>query len=291
MSKSVKTPLLDVGYEESGPPDGRPVLLLHGWPDDVRTWDGVAPALAKDGYRVLVPYLRGFGPTKFRDSGAPRTGQYTAVAQDAAEFLTALGISRAVVVGHDWGCRAAYVMAAAWPERVERLVAISVGHDAINDPSTLKPAQVRQYWYQWFMCHTDGPKGFEKDRRALCRELWRVWSPDWKFDDRAFEATAASWDNPDWVAVTIQSYRFRWKAAPGDERYAHLEELMSQPPKISVSTTVLHGENDGASLAEGSVGREHLFTGGYRREVVPGVGHFLQREKPEIVLEAIRKTP
>lgn len=286
-TKSVKTALLDVGYEEHGPPDGRPVLLLHGWPDDVRTWDAVAPALAADGHRVLVPYLRGFGPTTFRDAGTTRAGQYTAVAQDAAQFLTAVGVSRAVVVGHDWGGRAGYVMAAAWPERVERLVAISVGHDAIDDPAELPPAQVRQYWYQWFLCHAGGPKAFEKDRRGLCRELWRVWSPALRIDAAAFARTAAAWDNPDWVAVTIQSYRHRWKAAPGDERYADLEELMSRPPTIAVPTTVLHGADDGASLAESSAGQAHLFTGGYRREVLPGVGHFVPRERPEAVVEAV----
>ena len=291
VAKSVKTPLLEVAYEESGPANGRPVLLLHGWPDDVRTWDAVAPELAADGYRVLAPYLRGFGPTRFRDPGTMRSGQYTAVAQDAAGFLTAVGVSRAVVAGHDWGCRAGYVMAAAWPERVERLVAISAGHDAIRDPSELAPAQVRQYWYQWFLGHADGPKAFTKDRRALCRELWRVWSPGWHFDAATFDRTAAAWDNPDWVAVTVQSYRHRWRAAPGDDRYADLEDLMGGPPTITVPTTVLHGADDGASLPEGSAGQGHLFAGGYRREVLPGVGHFVPRENPEAVLDAIRRTP
>ena len=243
--------------------------------------------LAEAGYRTLVPYLRGFGGTRFLDEDAPRSGQLTALGQDVIEFVDALGLGSFTLVGHDWGARAAYVAAALLPERVRGLVAISVGYGT-NDPrQELSFEQARAYWYQWYFGLDRGREALEADRRALCRELWETWSPGWRFDEREFEATASSFDNQDFVEVAIHSYRHRWGNAPGDPYHEDLEARLSEPPPISVPTTVLHGEDDGATLPETSAGKEHFFTGPYERLVLPGVGHFVQRERPEAVVEAV----
>jgi len=285
---SALTSLLQVAYEERGRPDAEAVLLLHGWPDDVRTWDAVADRLARAGCRTLAPYLRGFGPTRFLDPATPRSGQLTALAQDAVELLDALGVSRCVLVGHDWGARAAYIIAALWPERVERLVALSVGYGTNNNPG-FRPSyeQAQRYWYHWFFHLDRGREALTHDRRSLCRYLWRAWMPSWPFDEAAFERTARSWDNPDWVEVTLHSYRHRWQGAAGDPRYDRLEGRMAGPPVIGVPTRVLHGEEDGANLPATSEGLDRLFAGAYRRELLPGVGHFPSRERPDAVAEAI----
>jgi pimeloyl-ACP methyl ester carboxylesterase len=284
----VRTTCLEVAFEERGDPDGAVVLLLHGWPDDVRTWDAVAERLAGAGYRTIAPYLRGFGPTRFLDPATIRSGQLTAIALDAVELLDALRVSRCVLVGHDWGARAAYVIAALWPERVERLVTLSVGYGTNNNPS-YRPSydQARRYWYHWFFHLDRGREALEKDRRSLCLYLWRTWMPSFSFDEAVFERTARSWDNPDWVDVTLHSYRHRWQSAAGDPRYDDMEERMTGPPLIRVPTLLLQGDEDGANSPATSAGLDHLFAAGYRREVLCGVGHFPSRERPELVADAI----
>ncbi len=285
-TKFAETDLLKIGYEQRG--TGTPLLLLHGWPDDVRTWDKVADGLVQAGHSTLAPWLRGCGPTTFRDAGTPRSGQTTAFAQDAIDLLDVLGIDQVTVVGHDWGARAGYVLAALWPERVERLVVLAAGYETGIKPGwEIDPAQAHAYWYQWFWHTERGREALERNRREVCRYLWQTWAPHMAFTDTEFEATASAWENPDWVASTLYAYRVRWGAAPKDHRYDALEARLEAHPPIAVPTTVLHGEEDGASLVASSAGQESSFTAGYRRETLPGVGHFVQRECPEAVLQAV----
>jgi len=287
MTKHVRTSCLEVAYEDRGSPQAEPVILVHGFPDDVRTWDAVVAPLVDAGYRTLTPFLRGFGPTRFLEKTAFRSGQLAALGQDLIEFADALGIERFMLVGHDWGARAAYIAAALWPERVRGLVTLSVGYGTSTPKDMISYDQARAYWYQWYFGLERGRVALEQDRRGLCRWLWNTWSPDWHFDDATFETTARSFDNPDFVEVSIHSYRHRWGHAPGDHRYDEIEARMSGLPRIGVGTTVVHGANDGATFPETSAGKERHFTGPYDRQVIDGVGHFVQRERPGAVVEAV----
>ncbi len=285
--KTVRTSNLEVAYEERGEPSSPPVVLVHGFPDDARTWDRVAETLAGSGYRTVAPYVRGYGETRFLDDSTLRSGQISALGRDLAEFVDSLGLGRFVLVGHDWGARAAYVFASLHPERVSSLVALAVGYGTNSPDQRLSPAQTHNYWYQWYFNMEKGRKELESNRRAFCEHLWRVWSPNWDFPDEEFEATARSFDNPDFVGVAIHSYRHRWANAEGDPEYDELEKRLADPPKISVPTTLLMGGADGATLPETSEGKEGFFTKEYERRVLPGVGHFIQREAPEAVVEAV----
>lgn len=277
---------LNIGYERQG--NGTPVVLLHGWPDDVRTWDKVTGALTEGGYSTIAPYLRGYGATTFRDPSVVRSGQVVALAQDVIDLLDVLGLEKVVFVGHDWGARAGYALAALWPERIERLVTMASGYEAgIKPGQEIEPEQGRAYWYQWFLHTKQGQEALQNNPRGLCRYLWKTWAPHLQFSDAEFEATAASWENPDWVEMTLHSYRVRWGAAPKDPQYEALEARLEKHPSIAVPTLLLHGEEDGASLASSSEGQESSFTAGYRREVLPGVGHFVPRESPRKVIEAV----
>ncbi len=290
MHKTVRTRLLEIGYLESGPPDGVPVILLHGWPSDVHDWDGVVPALAASGCRVLVPWLRGYGPTRFLNPATPRSGQQAALGADVRDFMDALGVGPAVLAGYDWGGRAACVVAALWPERVRALVTIN-GYAIQNIGASGQPASAAQehrYWYQWYFHTERGRAGLAQNRREIARLLWRLWSPNWQFDDATFAATATSFDNPDFVDVTIQSYRHRYGKAPGDVTCEPLEQALAVLPSISVPTIVLHGEADGVGPVGGSAGHARHFTARYERRVVPVAGHFLSREAPETVVQAVR---
>ena len=287
MTKHVRTSCLEVAYEDRGSPQAEPIILVHGFPDDIRTWDGVVAPLVDAGYRTLTPYLRGFGPTRFLEETALRTGQLAALGQDVIEFADAVGIERFMLVGHDWGARAAYIAAGLWPGRVQGLVALSVGYGTSTPKDQISYDQARAYWYQWYFGLERGRVALEQDRRGLCRWLWEAWSPDWHFDDATFETTAGSFDNPDFVEVSIHSYRHRWGNAPGDHRYDEIEARMAKLPRIGVASTVLHGANDGATFPETSAGKERYFTGPYKRLVVGGVGHFIQRERPNAVVEAV----
>lgn len=285
--RTVQTSHLNFAYEERGDPSAHLVLLLHGWPDDVRTWDIVVEELVKARYRTITPYLRGFGPTMFCSQSLPRSGQLSALGQDAVEFIEALNLRDLTLVGHDWGARAAYIVAALKPERLRGLVAISVGYGT-NDPGqVISYAQARQYWYHWFFATDRGRAAVESGRRSLCRFLWETWSPSWRFTQQEFETTAASWDNPDWAAVTIHSYRHRWGNSAGDPDYEEIESKLAEPVPIQVPATVLHGAEDGATLPDTSANREHLFPGGYEHKVILGAGHFVPRENPDVVLAAI----
>jgi pimeloyl-ACP methyl ester carboxylesterase len=286
---TIRTPVLEIAYQEFGPADGQPVILLHGWPSDVHDYDGVAPPLAKAGFRVLVPWLRGFGETRFLDPATPRSGQQAAIGSDVRDFMDALSINQALLVGYDWGGRAANVVAALWPERVSGLVAIT-GYAIQDIAGAGRPTgaeQEHRYWYQWYF-HTDrGVAGLTEDRVGITRLLWQLWSPNWPFTDATLQATAASFDNPDFVAVTVQSYRHRYGNAPGDPAYADLESRLAAQPSIAVPTIILHGEDDGVGPPAGSIPKDRLFTALIERRHIPGAGHFLSREDPADVVAAV----
>jgi pimeloyl-ACP methyl ester carboxylesterase len=277
---AVRTPTLEIAYEASGPPAGLPVILLHGFPDDVHAYATVAPALAALGYRVLVPYLRGYGPTRFLDPAAPRMAQQAAIGQDLLDFMDALDIPRAGLAGYDWGGRAACIAAILAPERVDALVTIGGYNvqDTLAPPTPAPAEQERAYWYQWYFNTERGRRGLADNRRAICRLLWRDWSPSYKFDDATFERTAASFDNPDFVDVVIHSYRHRHGNAPGDPRFDAVERRLAGRPPITVPTVILHGGDDGVSLTRHTERELALFSAGTTRRVVTGAGHFLPRE-------------
>ena len=290
--RMVETPVLNIGYEDTGNPQGFPVILLHGFPDDVRAWDGVVAPLTKAGHRVLVPYLRGYGPTRFRDAAAPRMAEQAAIGQDLIDFADALKLPRFAVAGYDWGGRAACITAALHPDRVR--AAVLIGGYSIQDtvnvaaspPGT--PQVERALWYQWYFNTERGRAGLAANRRGICRLLWEAWSPDWPFTDETFERTAASFENPDFVEVVIHSYRHRWGNAPGEARFTAVEKALAQRPKITPPTIVLHGANDGIVRPPADSPPERaMFTSLRARRVIPGAGHFLPRENPAVVSSAL----
>jgi len=281
------TQRLEIEYEERNPEARETVVLVHGFPDDARTWDAVLELPEFAGKRAIVPWLRGFGATRFRDPIAPRTAGTGALARDVIDLLDALGIERCTLVGHDWGARAGYAAAVLAPERFELLIAMSVGY-ATNVPSqTMEYDQAHAYWYQWFFATSRGETALTNERRALCRYLWRTWSPSWRFDDGEFERTAAAFDNPDFVPVVLHSYRRRWGFAPPDPRDVLDDAKLAGNPAIAVPTVVLHGDEDGATLPSATSDKERYFTGGYERRVIGGAGHFVQREAPHVVAAAL----
>ncbi|MBW8269272.1 alpha/beta fold hydrolase [Caldovatus aquaticus] len=286
---AVRTATLEIACEVRGPETGPAVILLHGFPDDVRAWDGVAAPLAGAGCRVVVPYLRGCGATRFLDPGTPRSGEQAALGHDLRALMDALRLPRALLAGYDWGGRAACVVAALWPERVAGLVTGN-GY-AIQDIAAAArpaaPAQELRFWYQWYFHTERGRAGLAANRRALCRLLWELWSPTWRFAEAEFERTAPSFDNPDFVAVAIHSYRHRYGAAPGDPALAPIEAQLARQPRIAVPTICLHGADDGVAPPETSAGHARHFAGPYARRVLPGVGHFLPREAPEAHVRAV----
>jgi pimeloyl-ACP methyl ester carboxylesterase len=289
--KHVRTPTLDVAYEESGNPGGTPVVLLHGWPYDPRCYDEVAPPLVAAGCRVIVPYLRGFGATRFLSAETPRSGQQAALGNDLRELLDALGIARATLAGYDWGGRAACVVAALWPGRVRGLVTGN-GYNIQNIAASVKPvapAQEHRFWYQYYFHTERGRAGLEQNRRALCRYIWQIWSPDWAFDDATYGKSTASFDNPDFVAVTVQSYRHRFGYAAGDPALEPIEQRLAAQPVISVPAIVLHGASSGIQPPAGSEAHARNFAGPYQRRVLPNIGHNLPQEAPLAVADAVRE--
>jgi pimeloyl-ACP methyl ester carboxylesterase len=287
--RHVRTPSLDIGYEESGAADGTPVILLHGWPYDPRCYDAVVPLLTQARCRVIVPYLRGFGPTRFLSHDTPRSGQQAALGNDLRELMDALQIPRALLAGNDWGGRAACVVAALWPERAIGLITGNAYNiqDIANANKPQAPQQEARFWYQYYFHTERGRAGLEQNRRALCRLLWRLWSPHWHFDEAAFEKSAASFDNPDFVAVTIQSYRHRYGSAPGDPALDEIERRLAAQPKITVPAIALQGEADGVLGPELSQGHARQFTGRYERRVLPRIGHNPPQEAPGAFADAV----
>jgi pimeloyl-ACP methyl ester carboxylesterase len=286
---TVRSPTLEIGYEAYGDATGFPIVLLHGFPDDALAWDAVASSLAAAGYRVLVPYLRGYGPTRFLDPATPRMAEQAAIAQDLLDFMEALGLDRVGLAGYDWGGRAACITAILAPERVQVLVTIG-GYNVQNTlaaPRAVPADEGRRLWYQWYFNTERGRLGLEQHRRAICRLLWQEWSPTWRFDDATFERTAASFDNPDFVPVVIHSYRHRHGNAPSDPRLDEVERHLATRPPITVPTIVLHGADDGVSSPRRSDGDMELFPAGTVCHVVPHAGHFMPREQPQAVVDAL----
>ncbi|MSP04624.1 MAG: alpha/beta hydrolase [Acetobacteraceae bacterium] len=287
--KHARTATLNIAYEETGPAAGKPVFLMHGFPDDVRAWDGVVAPLAAGGHRVIVPYLRGYGPTRFRRAKTPRSGQQAALGDDLLALMDALRIERAALAGYDWGGRACCIVAALRPARVSALVTIG-GYNIQNIATAIQPAipdREMRHWYQWYFHTERGREGLRANTRDLCGLLWKLWSPNWRFDDATLDRTAQSWQNPDFVDVVIQSYRHRHRAAPGDPALDSIEALLAAQPDISVPTINLHGGADGVGPVEQTDSAAKKFTARYERRIIAGAGHFLPWEAPEAVLQAL----
>jgi pimeloyl-ACP methyl ester carboxylesterase len=285
----IDTDRLRIAFEESGPADAPAVILLHGWPDDVRTWDSFLKPLRTQGYRVIRPFLRGYGPTRFLADDTPRSGQLSALACDLMAFADALGLQRCILIGHDWGARAAYIMASQMPARVSHCIALSVGWGTNGPDQTLSLPQSRNYWYHWYLATSRGADDLKRDRRAFARFMWNTWSPAWEFSESEFGNTAAAFDNPDWLDICLHSYRHRWGFAEGDPAYAELEGKLATTPRIMVPTLLLHGSEDGANHPTTSEGKEKLFGDAYRRVLIKDAGHFPQREKSdEVIAEVMR---
>src|SRR5580704_14715933 len=265
--KRVRTKTLEIAYEESGPEAGTPVLLMHGFPYDPRAYDEVVPILVAAGCRAIVPYLRGYGPTRFLSADTPRSGQQGAVGRDLLDLMDALGLPTAALVGFDWGGRAACVVAALWPERVRCLV-LANGYSIQNIAASVEPRlpeQEHRAWYQFYFHTERGRAGLAAHRRELGKLLWQLWSPNWKFDDATYERTAKSFDNPDYVDVVIHSYRHRFGYAPGDPALEPFEQQLAKRPPIKVPTIVMQGEGDGVGVATREDTQARFFTGPYRR--------------------------
>ena len=289
--RSVDTSVLTIGYEESGNPGGFPIVLLHGFPYDIRAWDGVTPPLAEAGYRVLAPYLRGYGTTRFRDPGAPRMAEQAAIAQDVVDFIDALRLERVATAGFDWGNRAACITSILHPERVRAQVAI--GGYSVQDtvspstPSSSALAEAR-LWYQWYFNTERGRAGLEANRRAICRYLWETWAPEWEYTDEVWERSAPSFDNPDFVDVVIHSYRHRHGYAPGEERFLDVERRLAERPQITVPAIVLRGAESGFGRpSEDPTGDQRRFTNLVARRIVEGAGHDLAPQRPDAVVDAL----
>lgn len=290
---SARTPSLDIAYADHGPPDGPPVILLHGFPYAPQGYDAVVPRLVAAGRRVVVPYLRGYGPTRFLSGSTPRSGQQAAIAQDLLEFMDALGLGRAVLAGYDWGGRAACVVAALWPARCAGLVSCT-GYAIQDIAAAARPAspeQEHRYWYQYYFHTERGRAGLTANRAGIARLLWRLWSPNWAFDDAEFEASAAAFDNPDFVEVVIHSYRHRYGTAPGDPALEGVEAALAALPRIGVPAIAPHGAADGVGPVEASAGHARFFTGPYERRVIPLVGHNVPQEAPEEFARCVLDLP
>jgi pimeloyl-ACP methyl ester carboxylesterase len=287
--RTIAAGLLNVAYRDLGPEDGRPVVLLHGFPYDVHAYDAVADLLAGQGLRVVVPFQRGFGATRFLAADTPRSGEQAALGFDLLALMDALSLRDAVLAGYDWGGRAACIVAALWPERVRGLVSCGLGYNiqdiaAAGEPEA--PEVEARFWYQYYFHSARGRAALERDRRGVCRFLWQTWSPSWRFDDATFERSAAAFDNPDFVSVVIHSYRHRYGGLAGDPALAGIEARLAAQPDIAVPTVVLQGGDDGVDPPAPIHGAAH-FKGGVRRAVVPGVGHNVPQEAPDVFAAAV----
>src|SRR6266700_929200 len=280
--RHVEAGVLDIAYYETGPAEGPVVMLLHGFPYDIHSYVDVAPQLAKRGCRAIVPYLRGYGPTRFRDATTPRSGEQAALGADLMALMDALEIPRAAFAGYDWGGRAACIGAALWPERCIGLVSASY---LIQDIAhAMRPAPAERevpLWYQYYFQLERGRAGLAANRRDIARILWKQWSPNWQFDDATFERTASAHDNPDYVDVVIHSYRHRFGLAEGDPRYADLQRQLAELPPITVPAITLDGEADGVTPATDGVAQAAKFTARRAHRIIPRAGHNLPQEAPD----------
>ena len=286
----VKAGVLHVAYREVGPADGPPVILLHGFPYAPSAFDEVADRLAGAGRRCIIPFLRGYGPTRFCSPETPRSGQQGALAADLLAFMDALSIESAILAGYDWGGRAACIVAALWPDRVRGLVSGGTGYNLQNlakAGAVVSPEEALRRWYWYYFSTPHGRDALDADRTAVGRILWQLWSPNWAFDEDTLRCTADAFDNPDFVDVVIHSYRHRLGLAPGDEAYAAIEERLLAQPKIKVPTVNLHGGADGFDPPVTPDRSAQHFTGPYRREIIAGVGHNVPQEAPLAFADAV----
>ncbi len=280
---------LDVGYVDVGPPDGQPVVLLHGWPYDIHSYAEVAPALGTAGYRVFVPYLRGYGTTRFLAEDTARNGQQSALAVDVIALLDALGIDSALIGGFDWGARSANIVAALWPHRCKALVSVSgylIGSQDANR-APLPPRAELSWWYQYYFATERGRAGYDTYRKEFAQLIWRTASPRWTFDDETFDRSAASFDNPDHVDIVIHNYRWRLGLAPGESQYDDLEAQLAHGPVITVPTITLEGDANGAPHPDPSAYAMKFSAKYEHRTVTGGVGHNLPQEAPEPFVDAV----
>src|SRR5918911_2420911 len=287
--KQIDAGLLNVGYAEAGPANGSAVILLHGWPYDIHSYVDVAPLLAAKGYRVIVPYLRGYGTTRFLSSETLRNGQQSVVALDTIALMDALQIERAILAGFDWGARTANIIAALWPERCKGLVSVSgylIGSTEANK-MPLPPEAELQWWYQYYFATERGRVGYDKYRHDFAKLIWQIASPKWDFDDATFDRSAAAFENPDHVDIVIHNYRWRLGLAKGEPRYDEVETRLAAAPAISVPTITLEGDANGAPHPDSSA-YAHKFSGRYEHRVITGgIGHNLPQEAPAAFTQAI----
>jgi pimeloyl-ACP methyl ester carboxylesterase len=285
---TVRTGVLEIEVEMAGPAAGRPILLLHGWPDSRRGWARVADLLHEAGRRTVAPSLRGTGGTRFTSAATPRDARGVALAQDAIDLMDALGLGTVPVIGHDWGARTAYTMATLFPDRVTAIAALALPYQPRGEFTIPGFSQARAFWYQWFLCLDQGAEAVGRDPVGFARIQWETWSPPGWYDDAEFQATAAAFRNPDWVPVTLSGYRDRFlQGKTYDARYEDLAHRLAETERVSVPTLMLQGGQDYCDAPALSEGQEGYFTGGYRRTVLDGVGHFPHREAPERVAAAI----
>ncbi|MBB4143165.1 alpha/beta fold hydrolase [Rhizobium rhizoryzae] len=286
--KQVKAGLLDLGYAEAGPGNGPVVLLVHGWPYDIHSYVDVAPILADAGYRVLIPYLRGYGTTRFLSDDTPRNGQQAALAVDMIAFMDALGIQKAILGGYDWGARTVNIMAALWPDRCRAMVSVSgylIGSQAANS-KPLPPAAELSWWYQFYFATERGRLGYAANTHEFAKLIWRTASPTWQFDDETFDRSAAALDNPDHVAITIHNYRWRLGIAEGEAGYDTFEKQLATGPVIAIPTITMEGGANGAPHPQAAA-YARKFSGRYEHRDIAGVGHNLPQEAPRAFAQAI----
>lgn len=285
----VQTPVLDIAYEHSGPANGLPVILLHGFPYDVRGYDEVVPAINAAGFRTIVPYLRGYGPTRFLSNATLRSGQQAALGKDLLDLMDALQISKAVVAGYDWGGRAACIVSALWPERVHGLVTCAGYNiqDLTNATRPFEPQQEARQWYQYYFHTERGRNGLLQNRAALSKLLWKMWSPTWRFDDATFARSASAFDNDDFVDVVVHSYMHRTGSIAGDPAYDSIEKLLAAQPSITPPSIILQGADDDVTPPRMSENHARFFTALHDRRVIPGVGHNVPQEAPQAFADAV----
>jgi pimeloyl-ACP methyl ester carboxylesterase len=287
--KQIDAGLLNVGYAEAGPANGPPVILLHGWPYDIHSYVDVAPLLASAGYHVIVPYLRGYGPTRFLSSGTFRNGQPSAVAVDIVALMDALKIEKATLGGCDWGARTANIIAALWPERCKAMVSVSgylIGSQEAGK-MPLPPKNELEWWYQFYFATERGREGYDKYRHDFAKLIWQLASPKWNFDDATFDRSAASFDNPDHVSIVIHNYRWRLALAEGEPKYYDLDRRLAESPVITVPTITLEGDANGAPHLDASAYAKK-FSGKYSHRIITGgIGHNLPQEAPQAFAQAV----
>jgi len=288
--KNIVAGVLNASYRDMGPGDGPVVVLLHGFPYDIQAYNDVSARLVQAGCRCIVPYLRGYGPTRFLDAATPRSGEQAALGADLLALLDALNIPKAILAGYDWGGRAACVVAALWPERVTGLVSCDPGYNiqdiaSANTPAS--PGTERRLWYQFYLHGERGRAGLAANRAEFCRLLWKLWSPTWPFAESTFTDTAQSFENPDFVDVVVHSYRHRYGLAPSDPGYSFIQERLAQKPQITVPTVILAGADDGVSSKRDERSAVKGFAGPVRRLMIAGVGHNVPQEAPAEFTDAI----